>query len=43
MKDVYGNIIAELKGMDLLAEDKDWIALTPKGIDVSNVIFAKFI
>ena len=43
MKDVYGNIIAELKVMDLLAEDKDWIALTPKGIDVSNVIFAKFI
>lgn len=43
MKDVYGNVIDELKEMDLLAEDKDWIALTPKGIDVSNVIFAKFI
>lgn len=43
MKDVYGNVIDELKGMDLLAEDRDCIALTSKGIDVSNVIFAKFI
>lgn len=43
MNDVYGSVIGELKGLDLLAEDEEWIALTPKGIDVSNVIFAKFL
>lgn len=43
LKAVYGNVIQELKELNLLTEDNDWIALTRKGIDVSNVIFAKFI
>lgn len=43
LKEVYGSVIEELKAQALLKEDGEWITLTRRGIDVSNVVFAKFI
>lgn len=43
MKAVYGEQIAALAAQGLLAEDKDGIRLTRRGIDVSNAVFGEFL
>ena len=39
---VYGKPIRKLKGMHLIEEHEDRIALTEQGIDVSNTVFVEF-
>ena len=43
LKDIYGEVIERLTGQGLLTEKEGWIALTKKGIDVSNLVFAEFV
>lgn len=41
--DIYGEELEQCKKLKLLYEDNDCIALTPYGIDVSNIVFEKFL
>lgn len=43
MEEVYGKPVAEFEAQGLLKRTGDRIRLTPRGIDVSNVIFAAFL
>lgn len=43
MEEVYGKQLASFTAQGLLFRDKGRLALTPRGIDVSNVIFAEFL
>lgn len=43
MYEIYGTQVAELMETGLLAEDAVGIRLTRRGIDVSNVVFEKFL
>lgn len=43
LKDIYGEVIEMLTGQGLLEEKGGRIALTKKGIDVSNLVFAEFV
>lgn len=43
MEEVYGKPVAEFEAQGLLERAGDRIRLTPRGIDVSNVIFAAFL
>ncbi len=43
MEEVYGKPVAEFEAQGLLERTGDRIRLTPRGIDVSNVIFAAFL
>lgn len=40
---VYGQVLEQLNKQELLVIDDDTIALTKKGIDVSNYVFAEFL
>lgn len=40
---VYGETVARLVGQGLLVRDSGRLFLTPRGIDVSNVVFAAFL
>ena len=41
--DVYGDVIIKYRNMNLLSVEKDVIALTKQGLDVSNSIFSDFL
>jgi oxygen-independent coproporphyrinogen-3 oxidase len=41
--DIYGDSIRKLRKLGLLKAEKDMLRLTPRGIDVSNRVFASFI
>lgn len=43
LSEIYGNVIEKYSALGLIERKGDRIALTRKGIDVSNVIFADFI
>ena len=43
MQEIYGKEIADLRKMGLLEETEGGIRLTRRGIDVSNVVFEKFL
>ena len=43
VEDVYGQILETLEKQQLLVLENDKIALTKKGIDVSNYVFAQFL
>ena len=43
LKDIYGEVIEKLTGQGLLTEKEGQIALTKRGIDVSNLVFAEFV
>lgn len=43
MEEVYGKTILEFEAQGLLVRAGERLALTPRGIDVSNVIFAEFL
>ena len=43
LNNVYGEVIAKLAEQGLLTEKEGCIALTKKGIDISNLVFAEFI
>lgn len=43
MDEVYGEVIAKYIGLGLLEESGEWIRLTAKGIDVSNMVLADFL
>lgn len=43
LDEVYGNEITECKNQGLLAQDDERIFLTEKGIDLSNMVFVKFL
>ncbi len=43
MKDIYGSQIAELEKDSLLEEDEVGIRLTRRGVDISNLVFEKFL
>lgn len=43
LEEVYGGQVAELAGQGLLERDVAGIRLTRRGIDVSNVVFGKFL
>lgn len=38
----YGEVLAQLKSLELITEEDDFVCLTEKGIDVSNEIFTMF-
>ena len=43
LEDVYGQILETLENEQLLVLENDKIALTKKGIDISNYVFAQFL
>lgn len=43
MEEVYGKIISKFEARGLLARTGERLSLTPRGIDVSNVIFTEFL
>lgn len=43
MEDVYGKVLDRFRVEELLVMDEDMVALTRKGIDVSNYVFAEFL
>lgn len=43
MEEIYGKPVAEFEAQGLLERTGNRIRLTPRGIDVSNVIFAAFL
>ena len=43
MEKVYGEVLERFKTEELLVVDGDTVALTRKGIDVSNYVFAEFL
>lgn len=43
MESVYGEVLKKWIGRELLEEKGDFIALTPLGINVSNVVLAEFL
>ena len=40
---VYAQVIARFIGQGLLEREGKWLRLTPRGIDVSNYVFAEFL
>ncbi|MBQ0027649.1 MAG: oxygen-independent coproporphyrinogen III oxidase [Lachnospiraceae bacterium] len=43
IRDVYGKVIDRYIDMDLMKLNGEWLSLTEKGIDVSNVVLADFL
>lgn len=43
MDEVYGNAIRKMQGLGLLCRERGQIALTHRGIDVSNMVMAEFL
>lgn len=43
VEEVYGRTVAEFEAQGLLARTGNRLFLTPRGIDVSNVVFAEFL
>ncbi len=43
MEEVYGEVLDRFRAEELLVVDGDMVALTRKGIDVSNYVFAEFL
>ena len=43
MEEVYGSVLKKLIGQNLLIKEKDRIALTKRGIDVSNQVMSEFL
>ena len=43
LEDVYGQSLETLENEQLLVLENDKIALTKKGIDISNYVFAQFL
>ncbi|MDE7197509.1 MAG: coproporphyrinogen III oxidase, partial [Lachnospiraceae bacterium] len=43
VEEVYGKPMTELEAQGLLVRTGERLSLTPRGIDVSNVVFAEFL
>lgn len=43
MKEVYGNVIEDMKQKKLLCEEDGYIRLTERGIDISNYVMSEFL
>ncbi len=43
IEDIYGQVLGKLEKQELIILENDKIALTKKGIDVSNYVFAEFL
>ena len=43
IEDIYGQVLEKMEGQELIILENDKIALTKKGIDVSNYVFAQFL
>ena len=43
MEEVYGDILKKYQKLGLLFIDQDTVALTPRGIDVSNIVLCDFL
>ena len=41
--EVYGSVILKWKKENILTENDDYIALSDKGIDISNVVLSEFL
>lgn len=43
MEDVYGSVLKHLRQQGLLKIDREYVALTEKGMDISNYVMAQFL
>ena len=43
ISEVYGNVIEKYKKINLIDENDEYILLTDKGINVSNIVMSEFL